>query len=128
MAYIKDGNLYLDASEIIIKDGEDVMATNSEAVTGSETAKNISPSTLKYVIEHIYTIIPGANNTYDLGTTDNRFRTIYTNDLELKNSFGNYTVVEGVDDLFLYNNRTGKVFKFLLQEVDAKNVPPKAGK
>lgn len=128
MAYIKDGNLYLESSEVIVKDGENLIASNSEALTGTETEKTISPSNLKYVIENIYTIIPGATNTYDLGTSDKRFRTIYTNDLELKNQFGDYTIVEGETDLFLYNNKTKKVFRFLLQEVSAKDAVPKVGK
>jgi hypothetical protein len=35
MAYIKDGNLYLEASEVIVKDGENLMASNSEALNGN---------------------------------------------------------------------------------------------
>ena len=73
-------------------------------------------------------ILPSANVTYDLGSTTARWRTIYTTDLELNNGIGDYTVVEGADDLFLYNNRSGKVFKFALIEVDPTTAPPKARK
>jgi len=68
---------------------------------------------------------PGANNSYDLGSSSLRWRTIYTTDLELSNGIGDYTVVEGEEDLFLYNNKTNKTFKFMLQEVDPSVVPPK---
>ena len=68
---------------------------------------------------------PEANNTYDLGTTGARWRTIYTTDLELSNGIGDYTIVEGEEDLFIYNNKNGKTYKFLLQEVDKSVVPAK---
>jgi hypothetical protein len=71
-------------------------------------------------------ILPSANATYDLGSSTLRWRNIYTNDLQLSNGIGDYTVVEGEEDLFLYNNRTGKTYKFLIQEVDPSTVPPKA--
>ena len=70
---------------------------------------------------------PEADNTYDLGTSSLRWRDIYTGDLNLSNegrtndvdgTWGNYTIQEGESDLFLINNRTGKKYKFLLQEVD----------
>lgn len=71
-------------------------------------------------------VIPTLNNNVDLGTSANRWRNIYTNDLQLSNGIGDYTIVEGHDDLFLYNNKTGKTFKFALIEVDPKDVPAKA--
>ena len=72
---------------------------------------------------HLY---PVDNNSYDIGKTTNRVRNIYTNDLHLSNegssndvdgTWGNYTIQEGYEDLFLVNNRTGKKFKFNLTEV-----------
>ena len=69
---------------------------------------------------------PGATGTYDLGSAALRWRNIYTNDLQLSNGIGDYTIVEGEEDLFLYNNKTKKTFKFALIEVDPSTVPPKA--
>jgi len=72
---------------------------------------------------HIY---PYPSNTYDLGTTNYRWRNIYTNDLNLSNkgstnsvdnTWGDYTIQEGESDLFLINNRSGKKYKFNLTEV-----------
>lgn len=70
-------------------------------------------------------VLPNANNTYDVGSTSLRWANIYTNDLHLSNGIGDYTVVEGEEDLFLHNNKTGKVFKFALIEVDPSESPPK---
>jgi hypothetical protein len=69
---------------------------------------------------------PGATNTYDLGTASLRWRNIFTQDLQLNNGIGDYTIVEGEDDLFLYNNKKGRVYKFALIEVDPATAPPKA--
>ena len=71
-------------------------------------------------------IVPYANNSYDLGTSATRWRNIYTNDLNLSNegstndvdgTWGNFTIQEGEDDLFLINKRNGKKYKFNLTEV-----------
>ena len=66
---------------------------------------------------------PTATNTYDLGTASFRWRNIYTQDLHLSNGLGDYTVVEGEEDLYLVNNKTNKSFKFALIEVDSSEVP-----
>ena len=69
---------------------------------------------------------PMANNSYDIGSSSNRVRNIYTNDLHLSNeghsndvdgTWGNWTIQEGESDLFLKNNRSGKKYKFNLTEV-----------
>ena len=70
-------------------------------------------------------IVPNANGTLDLGTSSLRWQNIYTSDLNLSNGVGDYTVVEGEEDLFLYNNKSGKVFKFALIEVDPSEATPK---
>ncbi len=69
---------------------------------------------------------PAATNTYDLGTTSLRWRNLYTQDLHLSNGIGDYTVVEGEENLYLVNNKTNKSFKFALIEVDPAEVPPKS--
>jgi len=71
------------------------------------------------------TVQPGANGTQDLGTTSLRWSTVYTSDLSLSNGIGDYTIVEGENDLFLYNNKQNKVYKFMLAEVDPTDATPK---
>jgi len=71
-------------------------------------------------------ILPGVDNTQDLGSSSMRFANLYTGDLNLSNegstndvdgTWGSYVIQEGEDDLFLINRRTGKKYKFNLTEV-----------
>ena len=73
-------------------------------------------------------IIPSTNTTYDLGSTTARWNNIYTGDLHLSNegkvdgnmvdgTKGNWTVQEGEQSLFLINNRTGKKYRFAIEEI-----------
>jgi hypothetical protein len=68
-------------------------------------------------------LVPVANGTLNLGSASFRWGTVYTSDLSLKNDVGDWTIVEGEDDLFLYNNKRNKTYKFALIEVD--QAPPK---
>ena len=70
--------------------------------------------------------LPAANNTYNLGSSSLRWANVYTNDLNLSHegganevdgTWGNFTIREGEDDLFLINKRNGKKCKFNLTEV-----------
>jgi len=73
-------------------------------------------------------VVPGANDTYDLGESGNVWRNLYTGDLHLSNEAkeegnaidgtkGNWTIQEGAEDLYLFNNKSGKKYKFKLEEV-----------
>ena len=71
-------------------------------------------------------VIPYQNNSIDLGSSSVRWRNIYTNDLNLSNkgttnsvdnTWGDFTIQEGENDLYLINNRNGKKYKFNLTEV-----------
>jgi hypothetical protein len=86
---------------------------------GTLTALNVNGNIASYHIN------PVTNNTYDLGTSAARWRNIYTQDLHLNNGIGDWTIVEGEDDLFLYNNKRDKVYKFNLTEVDPTTATPK---
>jgi len=70
-------------------------------------------------------IVPTTNGTLNLGSSSARWNTVFTSDLSMSNGIGDYTIVEGEEDLFIYNNKTNKVFKFLLQEVDPSIAPAK---
>ena len=69
---------------------------------------------------------PAADNSQDFGSSTKRWANIYSADLQLSNegsvndvdgTWGNYTIQEGENDLFLLNRRSGKKYKFMLQEV-----------
>ena len=99
---------------------------NSDGGTGENMYFHTN-NALRMVIEVGGAIRPGSNNTNDLGTTSDRWRNIYTNDLNLSNkgttnsvdnTWGDYTIQEGESDLFLINNRSGKKYKFNLTEIN----------
>ena len=73
-------------------------------------------------------ILPSANTTHDLGSASLRWSNIYTGDLHLSNegksdgnmvdgTKGNWTVQEGEQSLFLINNKTGKKYRFAIEEI-----------
>jgi hypothetical protein len=73
-------------------------------------------------------LIPDTTDTYDLGSSSKVWANIYTGDLNLSNegksegnSFdgtkGNWTIQEGAEDLFIVNNKSGKKYKFKLEEI-----------
>ena len=81
---------------------------------------------LRLVVQSDGHVRPGSDNSFDLGTANDRWRNLYTTDLQLSNkgsqndvdgTWGNYTIQEGESDLFLINNRNGKKYKFNLTEV-----------
>jgi hypothetical protein len=42
---------------------------------------------------------------------------MYTGDLHLRNDRGNWTIIEEADYLSITNNKNGKRYKFVLQEI-----------
>ena len=74
-------------------------------------------------------LVPGADNSRDLGSTSLRWRNIYTTDLHLSNegkeegnqvdgTTGNWTIQEGEEHLYIINNKNGKKYKFALEEIE----------
>ena len=72
--------------------------------------------------------IPGTDASMNLGSASLRWKNVYTTDLHLSNESkpegnsvdgtqGNWTIQEGADDLYILNNKTGKKYKFKLEEV-----------
>ena len=72
-------------------------------------------------------VLPGANNTYDLGSVAKGWRNVYMNDLNLSNmngdtndvdgTQGSWTIQEGKDDLYIINRLNGKKFKIKMEEI-----------
>ena len=71
--------------------------------------------------------VPGANNSYNLGTSSLRWANLYINDLQLSNkgktndvdgTWGDWTLQEGENDIYMINNRTGKKFKIKMEAID----------
>jgi len=96
-----------------LKDGSGNVIVQASASAVSVTAgKHLNPAT---------------TNTTDLGTSSLRWRNLYTQDLQLSNessggndvdgTWGDWTLQEGENDIFMINNRSGKKFKINLTEV-----------
>ena len=72
-------------------------------------------------------VVPDANGTIDLGATGTRFANVYTSDLDLSNeakgvnsvdgTWGSYLIEEGENDLYITNRRSGKRYRFMMEEV-----------
>ena len=102
--------------------GDGIMIQTSEAAPIKFAVNNA----VKAQLNSSGHFLPGANNASDLGSTSLRWANLYINDLQLSNkgssndvdqTWGDYTIQEGFEDLFLINHRTGKKFKFNLTEV-----------
>jgi cytoskeletal protein CcmA (bactofilin family) len=101
------------------------LAGNSGAADSTVTFTNPISITNAGVTTFAGNVLPEATGTRDLGSSSYRWSTVYTSDLSLNNGIGDWTIVEGEDDLFLYNNKKGKVYKFALTEVDPNVATPK---
>src|SRR6056300_1426067 len=94
-------------------DGSTLAVTGALTTTGNTTTDHV---------------LPNATDTYDLGASDNVWRNVYTGDLHLSNEAkeegnavdgtkGNWTIQEGEEHLFILNNKSGKKFRFKLEEM-----------
>ena len=63
-------------------------------------------------------ILPSTDATQDLGSASKRWDNIFTTDLHLANERGNWTVIEEEDYLTLRNNKTDKVYKIIMEEIE----------
>ena len=73
-------------------------------------------------------LLPGGDATKNLGSTSKRWDNLYVNDMHFSNegsdgndvdgTTGDWTLQEGEEHLYIINNKSGKKFKFSLEEVD----------
>ena len=109
--------------KIVYSNGTDIIEASSTTLgnitTGTITSGQITAT------GHI---LPGVNDTYDLGASGNVWRNLYTGDLHLSNESktegnivdgtkGNWTLQEGNNDIFMINNKSGEKFKIKLDKV-----------
>ena len=91
----------------------------------SDHAGRISCASTSFSFDN-HVLPSGDTGTLDLGSSGARWRNLYINDLQLSNkgqtndvdgTWGDYTIQEGENDLYLLNRRNGKTYKFNLTEV-----------
>ena len=106
--------LYSDGTNIV-----DITADLGDITAGTVTSGGITATG---------NIVPGANDTYDLGASGNVWRNLYTGDLHLSNEAktegnivdgtkGSWTLQEGKDDIFMVNNISKEKFKIKLDKI-----------
>ena len=72
-------------------------------------------------------LIPDGNNSRDLGSSSKRWANLFINDMHFANSpenpnkvdgtWGDWTLQEGEDSVYMLNNRNGKKFKMVMEEI-----------
>ena len=82
----------------------------------------------RLVVSTAGALLPGGDSTQNLGSTSKRWDNLYVNDMHFSNegsdgndvdgTTGNWTLQEGEEHLYIINNKSGKKFKFSLEEVD----------
>jgi hypothetical protein len=108
--------------KIIYSDGTNIVDVTADL--GNITVGTIASG----AITATGNIIPGADDTYDLGSAVAVWRNLYTGDLHLSNESksqgnivdgtkGSWTLQEGNNDLFIINNKSGEKFKLKLEKV-----------
>ena len=63
-------------------------------------------------------VLPSTDASSDLGSAAKRWDNIFTADLHLANERGNWTVIEEEAYLTLRNNKTDKVYKLVMEEIE----------
>ena len=132
-AYPRQAGIYTSSSapvesaygDLIIKARTDYGPNYS---IGFVTAGSANAPALRARITSEGHFVPGANDTYDLGSISDVWRNIYTGDLHLSNEAktegnevdgtkGNWTIQEGEEHLYIINNKSGKKYRFALEEI-----------
>ena len=66
------------------------------------------------------TMKPLTTRGASLGTAGNRYQNVYVGDLHMQNERGDFTIMEEEEHLSIRNNKTGKLYKFVLEEIEEK--------
>jgi hypothetical protein len=86
----------------------------------------VQASSLDVVVSVGKTFKPATTNSTDLGTTNERWRNLFVNDAHFSNegssnsvdgTWGDWTLQEGENKIFMINNRTGKKYSLKMEEV-----------
>jgi len=101
-------------------------ATTLSGTTVTYTNTNSTNTVLSGLTTVSNTVVPNANNTVSLGTSANRWANVFSNDLDLSNegsandidgTWGSFLVQEGQEHLYIINRRSGKKYRFVLEEI-----------
>ena len=91
---------------------------NNQMITADGSGNIVAESNITFNGSQLSvtgTILPGSDNTYDLGSPSFRFANIYTGDLHLQNERGHWQVVEEAEALTVINRLTDVRYKILME-------------
>ena len=96
-------------------------ATTRDSELRFETSLNGTLAS-KLSISSAGNVLPGSDSAQDFGADATRWANVYadnlfTGDLHLTNERGSWTVIEEENYLTLRNNKNGKMFKIVMQEI-----------
>ena len=139
MSFTADTNIYFvadcndtsgvaPAGEFIWGGGSNTNTDSNQDFTNAEFGNNGQPRD-QYMVLDENSLRPAVNNDIDLGSSSNRWKEIYTMDLQLSNeakkdeggndvdgTWGDWTLQEGENKIFMINNRTGKKYSLKMEE------------
>ena len=127
--YIRaDAGFFVDGtSKGINGSGNFIGGTIAGASDYSTLLRSNTSDTMSGTLTMAGNILPDANGTRNLGASGTRWANIYSSDIDLSNqgkggnsvdgTWGSYLIEEGEDHLFLTNRRSGKKYRFVLEEV-----------
>jgi len=123
-----DGTQFVDSAAIEVNvdatpgvndmPGRMVFYTSPDGTTGLQE---------RLRIDNAGHLLPGTDAAYNLGSASKRWDNLFVNDMHFSNegsdgndidgTTGNWTLQEGEEHLYIINNKSGKKFKFSLEEV-----------
>jgi hypothetical protein len=121
--YTEKLKIYTDGTNSFIKAVQGALEISGSAggilsLKSAEIALGASSTDLLHFSGSVKSsILPSADSTYNLGSAAFRWANIYTGDLHLRNERGDYTLIEEEEYLTVRNNKTGKRYKFLTEEI-----------
>ena len=107
--------------------GSGLDADTLDGITSANFLRSNTSDTFSGTLTMSGNIIPNANGTRNLGSSSTRWANVYSSDLDLSNeakgpnsidgTWGSYLIEEGEEHLYITNRRSGKKFRFLMEEV-----------
>jgi hypothetical protein len=105
-----------DGSSIALFGGG-IVTSGSLSVFGNTTLGDTTSDLITFNARAGTDFLPANDNQYNLGSATNRWANVYTGDLHLRNDRGDWTVIEEDEYLSIRNNKTGKLYKFVMEPV-----------
>ena len=107
-------HLLSDAGGITLQSGLDIILN----ADGGDVHYQFGGGTTLSIDGDNSVIYPSTDKAWDLGKSDARWQNIYTGDLHLANDRGSYTLVEEEHMLTIRNNKNGRWYRLMMEEID----------